>query len=80
MPEYPDKKTETKSTSNYSVSFGGGIPLVRSISGYFLQKEGWSFKQGTTYVKGDNEVTFDGVHWKLNGITRVEFMHELKQK
>ena len=80
MPEFPEKPTQTKSSTNYSVSFGGGTPLVRSISGYFLQNEGWHHQKGNSYTKENNTIAFDGVHWELNGKTRVEFMHELKNE
>lgn len=80
MPEYPEEKPKTISAAKYSVSFGGGIPIVKSISGYFLSADGWHHQKGNTYTKENNTITFDGVHWELNGKTRVEFMHELKHE
>lgn len=77
MPEFPEKPTETKSSGG-KVTIGNGIPIVKSISGYFLGNTGWKHEKGNTYSKDGNIVSYDGVHWTFNGRERIEFMHELE--
>jgi len=79
MPEYPEKKTTTTSKA-HSFVLGAGIPIVRSISGYFLQYEGWHHEKGNNYTKDGNTLNYDGVYWTLNGSKRIEFMEELNQE
>lgn len=62
----PDEKPPT---------FNPNIPTVTSISGYFLEKEGW-IKMGTTYSKDNNTIVYTGVHWLLNGV-RINHVEDL---
>lgn len=67
--------------------FNPGIPVVHSISGYRLKDAGF-IKFGsevakgrqvivTTYKKGDQVITYDGVTFIYNG-NPVQFMEDLK--
>lgn len=78
MAEFPEKPTKTVSSGN-SYTFGSGIPIVKSVNGYFLKQEGWTHEKGNRYTKGNDVVEYDGVHWKVNGKHIIEFVHELKQ-
>ena len=74
MP-FPEKPTQTKSTAQ-SVTFGGGIPVVRSINGYQLGRMGWEHKSGNTYTKNGNTIRYDGVKWYFND-REIEYIEDV---
>jgi len=73
MPEFPEKKTTTTS------GFNPNIPVWHSLSQSVLEKNGW-VKVDKLYLKGEDSISYTGVHWILNGKTRIEFLEEINDK
>ena len=77
-PEFPNQDSESKSNAK-SMTIGSNLPVVHSLSQSVLEANGWT-KVGKLYLKGDNQIDYTGVHWILNGKTRVEFLEDLNDK
>ena len=75
-PEYPEKKTQTTSTSKESM-FSPNIPVVHSINGFELQQRGWVNIGQNAYAKDGETIQYDGVYFNYNG-RRVVFFEDLE--
>lgn len=69
MPTYPEQQTVTG--SNFPSSSENKTP----ISGYALEKLGWS-KAGFTWEKNGNCITYDGTTWLLNG-QQIQYINDI---
>lgn len=58
-------------------TFNPNLPVVHSINGALLVRDGW-LRIGSEYNKDGYVIKYDGVHWKL-GTERVQFMEDLKK-
>lgn len=69
MPTYPEQSTVT----------GSNLPSApeskTSISGYALERLGWS-KSGFTWEKNGNCITYDGSIWLLNG-QKIQYVNDI---
>lgn len=72
----PEKPTQSISIAK-TVSFSPAIPVVRSLSGVLLEKEGWT-RKGSEYTKGAVTLRYDGVYF-WNGQFRCQFMEDINQ-
>lgn len=71
----PEEASKSKSTAT-SVTFNPAIPRVTSISGYWLESNGW-VKFGLTWEKGGEVITYDGSQFRYKNQV-VTFIEEIK--
>lgn len=78
MPTYPEKDSETKSSSPPpDLHFRANVPVVHSISGMELERRGWA-KTGMTWHKDGKTIIYDGAQWKQDGKTVIQFFEDLQ--
>lgn len=77
MATLPEQKSTTYSSSKYDISIGNNIPVWKSLSGSWLQANGW-LRVGEEYHKGSLIIKYDGVRFKIGEI-KFQWVEQLNE-
>ncbi len=72
-----EEKSSTHSSTKYQISIGNNIPVWHSLSGNWLQSNGWT-RVGNEYHKEGNILRYDGVYFKM-GQVKFQWVEQLNE-